>query len=135
MNNYGLDTSVVVRLLIKEPVEQAEIAQQFILDARTQGCTIWVSDLVLAEAYYVLHSYYDTPKDVALSALLQLIDSGDVDVEPDGCGRIALQDKLSNPGKLGWVDRMIYEQYRRKNARLVSFEKAAGPLSKAMRLG
>lgn len=51
----GLDTSVVVRLLIGEPVEQAAAARR-LLDEQPRGsCAI--SDMVVGEAYFALRHH------------------------------------------------------------------------------
>ena len=47
----GLDTSVVLRLLIGEPRAQAEVARRRIERALVAGEKVVVTDLVVAEAF------------------------------------------------------------------------------------
>ena len=48
----GLDTSVVLRLLVGEPQPLAERAWQVIVETRAARGEIVVSDLVVSEAYF-----------------------------------------------------------------------------------
>lgn len=46
---YGLDTSVVVRLLMNEPPELAERVAVFVSSALKKGDDFFISDLVVSE--------------------------------------------------------------------------------------
>jgi len=54
----GLDTSVVLRLLIGEPRAQAEVARRRIERALIAGEKVIVTDLVVAEAFHALRHHY-----------------------------------------------------------------------------
>lgn len=58
----GLDTSVVLRLLVGVPAAQARAAQRRLERAIERGESVIVCDLVIAEAYYALQFHYDVPK-------------------------------------------------------------------------
>jgi predicted nucleic-acid-binding protein len=133
-SGFGLDTSVVLRLLVGDPQEQAQSAFRFINEAATQGHEVWVSDLVVAETYFALHAHYHVPKEQALRALLELLESGRVNPEPGGCSRQAIRDTLSSSRKLGFLDHLIHTQYAKNRAKLVSFENASERLPNAVRL-
>lgn len=124
----GLDTSVVLRLLVGEPPSQAERAWQSILDANAAGDQAVISDLVVSETYFALQHHYGVPKQLALQQIQALFDSGDI--SPSGCAA----DVLKTPGlataKPGFVDRMIHADYLRDAGRVLSFEKAASKLSR-----
>ena len=125
----GLDTSVVLRLLVGSPPDQAEAALGFVRQSRSAGVRIVVSDLVVSEAYFALHAHYDVPKAAAIAALLEMLGSGLV--EPaDGPGILAvLGSAARSSAKPGFVDRLIHEQYQRSSARTTTFERAAGRLT------
>ena len=53
----GLDTSVVLRLLIGEPRLQMEAARRRIERALIAGEKVLVTDLVIAEAFYALRHH------------------------------------------------------------------------------
>lgn len=126
--DIGLDTSVVLRLLVGEPEEQAETATEAILRTRQGGAQAMVSDLVVMEAYFALQAAYQVPKKAALSALARMFDSGDIQPEPGGCAPTILHECLKSTSKPGFVDRMIHAQYRRHGAGLATFEKASSKM-------
>ena len=78
----GLDTSVVLRLLVGVPEAQARAAQRRLEHAIEQGESVIVCDLVIAEAYYALQFHYDVPKAEARRMLMRFVRSGVVTVEP-----------------------------------------------------
>lgn len=124
----GIDTSVLLRLLVGEPPDQAEVALEALEEWTAGGGSIVVSRLVLAETYYALQHHYDVPKQQALRQLLAFAKSSWVTSDS-----LAI-DTLSTPRlatvKPGFVDRLIYAEYRfEKRAELmVTFDKAAGKL-------
>lgn len=124
----GLDPSVVLRLLVGSPPDQAKAALRFVRQNLTEGVRIVVSDLVVSEAYFALHAHYDVPKAEAIAALVEMLRSGLV--EPaDGPSVLAvLATAARAPAKPGFVDRLIHEQYRRASAGMATFERAAGRL-------
>lgn len=58
----GLDSSVVLRLLIGEPVELAEVAQAFLDELFELGKKAVISDLVVSEVYFALQYHYQVPQ-------------------------------------------------------------------------
>lgn len=126
--DIGLDTSVVLRLLVGEPAVQAEAAVAALSRAKRDGAAVIVSDLVVMEAYFALQAAYNVPKNAALNALAKMFNSGDVQPEPGGCAQDVLNECLKSSSKPGFVDRMIHAQYRNHGAHLTTFEKASGKL-------
>ena len=57
----GLDTWVVLRLLIGEPRSQTEVARRRIERALIVGEKVVVTDLVVAEAFHALRHHYSVP--------------------------------------------------------------------------
>jgi predicted nucleic-acid-binding protein len=123
----GLDTSMVLRLLIGEPERQAERAWQSIVEARSAGDEAVVSDLVVSETYFALQHHYAVPKAEALGQLNALFDSGDI--SSAGCAAKVLKTPNLAAAKPGFVDRMIHGGYVVQEVdRILTFEKAAGKL-------
>jgi len=60
-----LDTSVIVRYLINEPIDMAQTAAE-IIDSEQQ---LIVSEIVLVETAYVLTSVYEIPRAAVVDAL------------------------------------------------------------------
>ncbi|OGV69583.1 MAG: hypothetical protein A2283_02135 [Lentisphaerae bacterium RIFOXYA12_FULL_48_11] len=123
----GMDTSVVLRLLIGEPAGQARTALEWLRKAKASGTAAVISDLVISEAYFALQHHFGVSKAEALRHLTLLLASGDVSAD----GVVA--KVLATPGlataKPGFVDRLIHEQYLQGGAScIVTFEKAARTL-------
>jgi predicted nucleic acid-binding protein len=125
----GLDTSVVLRLLVGVPEAQARVAQRRLEQAIEQGESVIVSDLVLAEAYYALQFHYDVPKAEARRMLLRFARSGVATVEPRIAGEV-----LAHTSGAGLVDRLIHARHRAIDAVTLTFERKQGALEGAVRL-
>lgn len=130
----GLDTSVVVRVFTEDPPQQAAEAAHWIAGQRAQGNAPWVSDLVVAEAYFALQAHYGVPKKEALAALREFLESGDV--TPTGRALEVLRS-LERPesAKPGFIDRIIHAEITTRGGKLTTFEKSAAKLSDTIVLG
>jgi len=125
----GLDTSVVVRLLVGLPEAQALRARARLERALEENETVLVSDLVLAEAYFALHYHYAVPKAAARALLLRFAESGTVVVDPP---EASLAFRAARGA--GLVDRLIHSRYRSRGGITVTFEKKQSALEGARRL-
>ncbi len=122
---FGLDTSVVLRLIVGEPEDHAERAAQFLVEALDCGNSLIVSDLVICETYFALHTHYDVPKREAIKVLTQMLTEGPV-AAVDGSPILnVLKASAKGPQKPGFVDRLIQAQYQALQTETVSFEKAS----------
>ena len=116
----GLDTSVVLRLLIGEPRAQAEVARRRIERALIAGEKVIVTDLVVAEAFHALRHHYDVPQTVALSRLQAFFSAGVVHVDPLGSAEALGQGAR---GHAGVVDRLIVARHRALGATTATFDR------------
>lgn len=128
----GLDTSVVLRLLVGEPPDQADAALAFVKRNLAAGVKVVVSDLVVSEAYFALHAHYAVPKKRAVDALREMLSSGLVDPADGPAILSVLEAAWRPPAKPGFVDRLIHAQYRRASADLATFERASRRLPGTM---
>ena len=126
----GLDTSVVLRLLVGEPKNQADVALQYVRDLFAENQPAIVSDQVIAETYFALHAHYGVPKRESVRTLLQFVDSDLVALEGGGCAREVLVTMSASTQKPGLVDRLIHAQYLKQADEVATFEKALGKLEK-----
>ena len=124
--NVGLDTSVLVRLLVGEPKDQYERALQHLDQLRLRGDQPNVSDLVAAETYFALQHHYQLSKTDALRFLADAFESGEI----HSCGVAAEVLKTPNlaSAKPGFIDRMIHASYLNISISMISFEKSAAKL-------
>jgi predicted nucleic acid-binding protein len=125
---YGLDSSVLMRLLTGDPPEQAKVAATFLAESKVASDRLMVTDLVIAEVYFALHSKYKVPKAEALRRLREFVESGEVEA---GASAQVLQTPNLASAKPGFVDRLIHATYSNDQARLVSFEKSVSKLAGA----
>jgi predicted nucleic acid-binding protein len=125
----GLDTSVVVRLLVGLPEPQARVARRRLEGAVVAGEPVVVSDLVIAETYYALQHHYAVPKARARAILRRFVGSGIVKLEPQSAF-----GALEVAGGAGLVDRLIHLRYRSLGAITLTFERRQGSLEGAVRL-
>jgi predicted nucleic acid-binding protein len=116
----GLDTSVVLRLLIGEPRAQMEIARRRIERALIAGEEVVVTDLVIAEAFHALRHHYGVPEPVALGQLREFLDSGIASVDPVGA-REAVEPEARV--RAGAVDRLIVARHRALGATTATFDR------------
>jgi predicted nucleic acid-binding protein len=127
----GLDTSVVLRLLIGEPRSQSEVARRRIERALIAGDKVVVTDLVVAEAFHALRHHYGVPEAVALTRIRQFLDSGVVHPDPASAA-----DALERAGteRVGAVDCLIVTRHRALGAITATFDRRQARLEGGVRL-
>lgn len=126
----GLDTSVVLRLILGEPTGQAEAARLWITGVLKAGNTTVVSDLVIAETYHALIYHYRLNKKEALGAIFQMLISRTV-MAAGQAAAVLLEDKLATATP-GFVDRLIHAGYLAEGDQWATFEKGASKMPKTM---
>lgn len=76
----GVDTNVLVRVLVSDSPDQTQAALRF-LEARTSADPAFVSTVVLIEMVWVLQRSYGYADEAVLAAVESLLDSANVEVE------------------------------------------------------
>ncbi len=122
----GLDTSVVLRLLVGKPPEQTAAAVGFLDSVHRLGGRVVVSDLVVAEAYFALQFHYGVSKADALESLASMFSTGEIGA-PGKAGSVLAQRGLAT-AKPGMVDRLIHAAYTGNGDSMATFEKAFAKL-------
>ena len=113
---YGIDTSILVRLLTGIPEDAYSTCRntlQRLIEDR--GVQIFASNMVIGEAYVAVQHHYGVTKEDARDGLLKVLKSGLVSPLH---GRSVLAAIASRSGG-GLLDRLIAADYRR--AELVTF--------------
>jgi predicted nucleic-acid-binding protein len=85
----GVDTNVVLRLLLEDDLGQAERARNAIRRERAGG-RCWVNRIVVCEAVWVLQSAYGYPREQIGDAVQALLRSDELRIEEDDIVRSAL---------------------------------------------
>lgn len=70
---YLVDTNVLIRLLVGEPVHQAEATKELFARAAEGRIVLDISALIVAEAFYTLHSFYRLDRREVAAKLLALV--------------------------------------------------------------
>jgi len=69
----GLDTNILVRYIVRDDKKQASAATRLIESECTEESPGFVSQLVLAELFWVLSRGYEYPKSILVSVLTKLL--------------------------------------------------------------
>ena len=124
----AVDTNVLLRLLARDDVKQAAVADQFV----AKGA--WVSHLVLAETVWVLESVYER-KAVQLIAALELLLAHESLVLQDADTVRAALAQFSTKKALGFSDCLVLEIARKAgHLPLGTFDKTLSKLSGVQKL-
>ena len=130
--NVGIDTSVLVRLLVGEPAPVATKARDRLVEAHRLRQAVVVSDLVIAEAYHALKFHYEIdPADIR-QGLQQMLASGLIQPEP---GSAVLATLAGKPGKAGFIDRLIQARYEADGLTTWTLDKAQAKIGKSSYIG
>jgi predicted nucleic-acid-binding protein len=107
----GIDTAVVVRLLVEDDAEQTRRAQRLVTRAFEQGDPVVVSLLVLVETEWVLRSRYDFDKETILRMIRKLLEAQELAFEDGSAVEQALFHHQDSPA--GFADCLIAAHNRR----------------------
>jgi predicted nucleic-acid-binding protein len=129
----GLDTSVVLRLLVGQPEDQYSAAIEFLAGVEHAGGRVLVSNLVIAKAYFACQHHYGLAKSDVLAGLHVLLSRPTFLVHPDALTLLAREGMAS--AKPGFLDRLIHAEYSELGAPLATFEKPARRLPRVRVLG
>lgn len=107
----GVDTSILVRFLVRDDETQFEKARRLIRREVAAGRRVFVSQLVLLETEWVLRSRYGLQKIEIIGAISALLDANDVQFEDEAAVEEALfvwKDRA-----VGFADCLIGAQNKR----------------------
>ena len=122
----GLDTSVVLRLLVGKPEDQSQKAIEFLETLAREGERPVVSDLVVAETYFALQHHYGVPKNEALQVLRRMFAEGEIASSGRAAEVLAMTGHAT--AKPGFVDRLIHRTYTQGGGDMATFEQSAKKL-------
>jgi len=122
----ALDTSVVMRLLTGQPLDLATVARRYMAETEQTGSKVFVSNLVIMEAYFACQHHYGMAKDAVLTGLQQLLSMPTFVLHPQLLTLLATEGLAT--AKPGFLDRLIHAEATTARLPLVTFEKAAARL-------
>ncbi len=125
---YGVDTSVLVRLVTKEPLSDFErCVSRLSTLVENEGYEIFASNQAVGEAYAALMHHYGISSANARSTLLDVLTSGLV-VPLNGQ---AVIEALSASGGPGPFDRLITDDYARAGLETLTLDRRMASLPNA----
>lgn len=93
----GLDTNVLLRLLVRDDHAQYEAAARFVKDAVGRGETFFINRIVVAELVWALAQTYRRSREEISAAIEQILRTAEFEVEGSTLAWAALNEyKLSN---------------------------------------
>ena len=124
----AVDTSVLVRLLVRDDVDQVEAAEAFVASGA------WISHLVLAETVWVLTSVYGLDAERIATAIGMLLDHDRLVLQDGNAVKAALGSFRERPAA-GFADCLIVEIARKAGHQPVgTFDKSMSHLEGASEL-
>ena len=125
---FGLDTSVVLRLITGEPKPLALAALREVRQRLARQDVLMISDLVISETYFALQHHYRMKKAAALHVIGNFLRlSG---IKSSGSATEVLKLTSLATAEPGFVDRLIHAEYLMLDAGMLTFEKLAASLSR-----
>lgn len=128
---YGVDTSVLVRLVARESQGDFEhCVRRLAALMEERGCEIFASNQTIGEAYTALMHHYDISSADARTGLRDALTSGLV-APLNGPAAI---EALSASGGPGLFDRLIADDYSRAGLETLTLDRKMATLSNVRRL-
>ena len=129
--HYGVDTSVLVRLVARGPQGDFErCVRRLVALIEERGCEIFASNQAMGEAYAALMHHYGIASADVRAGLLDALTSGLV--APLN-GR-AVIEALEASGGPGLFDRLIADDYSRAGMEVLTLDRKMAALSDVRRL-
>lgn len=119
MKAIGLDTCVVLRLLVGEPEEQAKRAIDYVEKCYFESITVFVSDIVASEVYHALCHHYEVPLKKVVKILSDFLSSPMI--TPTGHVLTVLSEYKGKGA--GFVDRLLRMDLLDQASEIVTFDK------------
>ena len=128
---FGIDTSVLVRLLSGDPATDFERCESR-LSALVEGdgAEVFASNQVIGEAYVAVQHHYGVSKADARAGLVEVLRSGLVS-PLNGRAVFAALEASGGPGLL---DRLIADEYSRAGLEVLTLDRKMAALSGVRRL-
>ncbi len=127
---FGIDTSVLVRLLTKHPEADFEYCVSKLHDLLDEGDEIFASNQVIGETYVAVQHHYGVSKADARASLRDALRSGLV-APLNGRPVIAAIEATGGPGLF---DRLIADGYSHEGLEALTLDRQMANLADVRRL-
>ena len=127
---YGIDTSVLVRLLTGNPPDTFSHCEKALRTLAKSGADVFASNQVIGEAYVTVQHHYGVSGTDARAGLLYVLRSGLV----APLNGQAVFTALEASGGPGLFDRLIIDEYARAGLEVLTLDRKMAALPAAQRL-
>ena len=127
---YGIDTSVLVRLLTGAPPDTFSHYEKALRTLAKSGAEVFALNQVIGEAYVTVQHHYGVSRTDARAGLLYVLRSGLV-APLNGHSVIAALEASGGPGLF---DRLIADEYARAGLEVLTLDRKMAVLPEARRL-
>ena len=128
---FGIDTSILVRLLTGDPEDGFEhCVRGLTVLIERDAAEVFASNQVIGETYIAVQHHYGVSKTDARAALISVLKSGLV-APLNGAGAFAA---LEADTGCGLLDRLIADDYRRAGLTTLTLDRKMAVLPDACRL-
>lgn len=125
----AIDTNIVVRLLVRDHLEQTAQAEAYIAHGA------WISHIALAETMWVLRSAYNHRREAIAEAVDMLLGHAAISVQEPDVVRAAL-DRFRSSRRVAFTDCLIVECSRKAGHMPIgTFDQDLSKLDGVERLG
>jgi predicted nucleic-acid-binding protein len=123
----GIDTNVLVRVIVADDPKQAAVARDFIRDRCTPDDPGFVSNIVLAELAWILAQSYGYSRIEIADAIERIMETAQLQVESPADVASALADYRAGPA--GFSDCLIgHINHTAECSHTVTFDRKAAKL-------
>lgn len=124
---YLVDTNVLLRFLCGEPAPQAAAARKLFARAADGEVVLDVSPVIVAEAFYTLHSYYGVDRKTTAEKLSLLLKQHGVKLRDEHAVLEAL--KRIQTANVGFADAYLAASAAEEKLSVASFDRDFDKLS------
>ena len=127
---FGIDTSILVRLLTRDPEADFDHCVTKLRALIEQGGEVFASNQVIGETYVAVQHHYGVSKADARASLLDALRSGLV-TPLNGRSAVVALDASGGPGMF---DRLIADGYTREGLEVLTLDRKMANLADVRRL-
>jgi predicted nucleic acid-binding protein len=128
---FGIDTSILVRLVTGDPEEGfEECVRKLTAMVERDHADVFASNQVIGETYIALQHHYGVSKADARASLVSVLTSGLV-APLNGAGVL---DEMEARGGCGLLDRLIANDYRSAGLDTLTLDRRMAALPQARRI-
>ena len=116
--NSVLDTNYLIRLLVRDVPAQTDVVARLVKQAEPR--TLIVSDVIFAEAVFVLEKFYEFDRQVIVKLLEFVLDHTVFEVNTKLLGRAL--ERYAAHSRLSFVDCYAWSQAEQQSEQLRTFD-------------